>query len=186
MHGDVPPLRLLASVSLDAVDAVRRLSKVPCWMLAPLPPGWTLSGIGYAGDERTGALATVFACTGPAPLGGPGDLLIVAEEPGVGLGAAYAGIDGPDPGPALAAQDGRRRAATLRADRHPVAMWAVDSPGDRYAVVGEAMGQWLWAVLWPSATGHLLAEELTLADLRRGRPGELPIGARSPYLLVHG
>lgn len=182
-HGDVPPLRLMSSVSLEAVDAVRTQSTVPCWLLAPLPNGWSLSGIGYAGDGRTGALATVFACTGPAPLGGPGDLVIVAEQPGVGLGAAYAGIAGPDPGAAL---DGGRRAATVRAEKHPVAMWTVESPADRYAVVGEAMGQWLWAVLWPAAAGHLLAEELCLADVRRGRPGELPLGARTPYLSLRG
>ncbi|MEK8108158.1 DUF6758 family protein [Micromonospora sp. M12] len=29
--------------------------------------GWTLTGVAYAGDERTGVRATLVACAGPAP-----------------------------------------------------------------------------------------------------------------------
>ena len=45
-----------------------------------------------------------MACTGPGPLGGVGELILVAEERGVGLGARYAGIDGPDPGPYMSVE----------------------------------------------------------------------------------
>jgi hypothetical protein len=67
----------------------------------PLPVGWLFTGVAYAGDDRHGGRATAVACSGPGPLGGMGELILVAEELGVGLGARYAGVDGPDPGPYL-------------------------------------------------------------------------------------
>ncbi|MEV7547704.1 DUF6758 family protein, partial [Streptomyces sp. NPDC089915] len=46
-------------------------------MLGPdQPVGRQLDG----GGDRTGGRATVVACTGPGPLGGLGELLLVAEE----------------------------------------------------------------------------------------------------------
>ena len=39
-----------------------------------------------------------LACSGPTPFSdGPADVLLIAEEPGVGLGAHFAGLAGPDP-----------------------------------------------------------------------------------------
>ena len=63
-----------------------------------MPLGWLVTGLTYAGDDRTGPRATVLVCSGPAPLGGAADLMILAEEPGIGLGAHFAGLAGPDPG----------------------------------------------------------------------------------------
>src|SRR5690349_24197672 len=71
----------------------------PVWSLWPLPPGWMVTGVGWAGDERSGVRATALACSGPAPLGGgPADLVLISEQPGVGLGTRFAGIPGIDPG----------------------------------------------------------------------------------------
>jgi hypothetical protein len=156
----------------------------PVWSLWPPPPGWMVTGVGWAGDERSGVRATVLACSGPAPINrGPADVVLVAEEPGVGLGARRAGIEGTDPGAALT----ERMASTsphakLNADGHPTPLWSIPAGEGRCAYVGEAVGRWLWAVAWPAEAGYVLAEHLTLLDLRDELPQTLVFGAPSPYL----
>lgn len=166
----------------DSLGHVVARAQVPVWLPVPLPAGWLVTGTAYAGDDRTGCRATVVACSGPAPLGGPGDLLLVAEEPGCGLGARYAGLPGPDPGDVVGVGTPW---AKLDVAGHPTALWAVDTPGDPAAFVGEAKGQWLWALLWPAAADVLLLERFALVDLRDGATpvvDELPFGALSPRL----
>src|SRR5690349_4636752 len=105
--GPVPPLRFSERVDREAIEAVaaRAAGGVPVWCPWPLPTGWLVTGIGWAGDDRDGASASLLAVSGPAPLhGGPADLLIVAEQPGVGLGNRYAGLVGADPGEDLQAR----------------------------------------------------------------------------------
>lgn len=155
-------------------------SRVPVWAPRPLLPGWTLTGSAYAGDERTGGRATVLAFSGPAPLGGPADMLLVAEEPGTGLGARYAGCPGPDAGDAVAGSPD----AKVLAAGHPAPLWACPDGGEgRFAAVGEALGVWLWVVLWPAEAELLLLEDLELHDLRAGGvPADLPVGALSRRL----
>jgi hypothetical protein len=150
---------------------------VPIWVPWPLPTGWLVTGFADAGDDRSGALAVAVALSGPAPLGGPADLVLVAEEPGVGLGSCFAGQPGPDPGAAfgVSAPD-----AKVDIDGHPVSMWAV-STESAAAFAGEALAKWLWAVLWPSSAGILLIEELNLRDLREDDL-DLPYGAFCPRL----
>jgi hypothetical protein len=154
---------------------------VPVLLTWPLPRGWVVTGVASAGDERTGAHAVATACSGPAPLGGMGELVIVAEEPGVGLGARYAGLSGPDPG---LETDGTPPHAKVTVSGHPSALWCVPSPPDRAVYVGEAAGGWLWFVLWPSEAGALLLEDLELADLRDvgAEVDLLPVGALCPRL----
>jgi hypothetical protein len=114
-------------------------------------------------------------------LGGAGDLVLVAEEPGIGLGAALAGVDGIDPATTLA---GQRAEGRVTISGRPTALWVVDGPDDRVAFVGEAAGLWLWSILWPADAGHLLAEQLEVIDLRtEGEGFVLPCGAASPRLL---
>ena len=118
---------------------------------------------------------------GPGPLGGPGELILVAEELGVGLGARYAGIDGPDPGPDMCV-DKPPQAKVLAAGR-PTPLWHVaGAPDDRAVFAGEARGLWLWAVVWPEQSGLLMYDELVLTDLRdAGAEVDLvPCGALSP------
>jgi hypothetical protein len=145
----------------------------------PLPVGWLVNGLAYAGDERTGARATVTALCGPAPAGGGADLLLVAEEPGIGLGAWCAGLPGPDPGPALSgAPEGK-----VEVGGHPTALWLVAGAAeDRCVLVGEAEGLWLWAVLWPAAASLLLLERMELRDVRSQVPPGLEYGAPSGRL----
>jgi hypothetical protein len=161
-HGEVSPVRVVAPLQDGTVAAIAHGSRVPVWQLAAPPPAWTLGGVAVAGDERA-TTAVALGWNGPSPLGGSADLVIVAEEPGVGLGAHYAGLPGLDAGDC--AQGAPDEHVELRG--HPVALWCcAEAPTDRLAFVGEADGAWLWLVLWPSSADALLAERLVLADAR--------------------
>ena len=138
------PLHVLPVAGPEAVEHVRSAAEVPFWVPSPLLPGWTVTGIGWTGDDRSRARGTVLACAGPAPLGGVADLLLVAEEPGTGLGAGYAGLPAAAAMPDLSGP----AAAKVHAAGHPTALWTVGgAPADRAVLAGEALGVWLWAVL---------------------------------------
>ncbi len=178
-HGDVYPLYPAYSPSRESMDALSRIAAVPVWLPWPLPVGWLVTGFAHAGDERTGARACVVALSGPNPVGGPGDLLIVAEEPGVGLGARFAGIVGPDPGQGFEIQPPH---SGVRYGNREFPLWHVEAP-DRAVFAGEAMGNWLWLVLWPDTAGMLLVESLLVRDLRDPwQDLDPPFGALSPRL----
>ncbi len=175
-HGDVAPLRVLRTHGPTALAEVAGRARVPVWLPHPAPPGWVVTGLSEAGDERTGAVATAVALCGPGPVGGPAELVLVAEQPGVGLGAALAGLpelyggDLPD-GPAE---------GSVRVGGHPVPLWcAPGTSGDGCAYVGEADGVWLWVLLWPDAASLLLLEPLRLIDMRRHAVPEIVCGAAS-------
>jgi hypothetical protein len=180
----VHPLQPVVPPSVEALSVVVNRAEVPVWMLWPLPLGWLFTGVAYAGDDRSGGRATAVACTGPGPLGGMGELVLVAEELGVGLGAHYAGIPGPDPGSRMSV-DQSPHAKVLAAGR-PTPLWNVAGvPDDRAVFAGEARGLWLWAIVWPEKSGLLMYDELVLTDLRdAGAEVELvPCGALSPRVL---
>lgn len=180
VHGDVQP-RHVRSPSSEGLNALLSVTRVPVWLPWPLPAGWIVSGFADAGDEREGSRACAVALSGPAPLGGPGEMVIVAEEPGIGLGAWYAGLAGPDPGPAVF--DGTPPQAGVEYNGHEWPLWHIDTESDRAAYAGEAMGNWLWAIFWPAAAGTLAVEDLELRDLRdTDQDLDLPFGAPSPRL----
>jgi hypothetical protein len=187
--GPVVPLHLPAHINADvmtaAVDEVaRHRPSVPVW--CPWPPwsGWTVTGVGWAADERSGARACAVACSGPSPLtGGPAELLLIAEAPGVGLASRYAGLTGPDPGRMLAdAMASGPPHAVLKADGQKTPLWNIPALPDRSAYVGEARAIWLVAVAWPASAGYLLADDLMLRDLTGWLPPELVYGALCPRL----
>lgn len=179
-HGPVQPLHVVARPTPEALHLVASRSATPLWAPLPLLPGWTLTGLATAGDDRAPAKATVMALAGPSPLGGPADMLLIAEEPGVGLGARFAGVEDLDPSAAVAASP----EAKVEAAGHPTALWRTASADDRVAFVGEAKGVWLWAVLWPPEAELVLLEHVVLHDLRDVAHGgvDLPVGAPSPRL----
>jgi hypothetical protein len=115
-------------------------------------------------------------------MGGVAELLVVAEEPGTGLGARFAGLDGPDAG----VLTDRAVDAKIHAAGIPTAMWSLEpSPdaADRAVYVGEALGCWVWAVLWPGEAAFLLIDDFVLTDLRdAGHELDIPCGALSPRL----
>jgi hypothetical protein len=148
-------------------------------MPRPTGHGWVCTGFGGAGDERDGFRATVTSVTGPSPVGGPVEMLVVAEAMGVGLGAHHAGLPGPDPGSDFDAPPD----AKVEAAGHPTALWSVPDADGCAAFVGEARGHWLWALVWPASAGVLMYEELVLDDLRDGfLEAELAFGSLSPRL----
>ena len=183
-HGQVQPLLPAFSPSKDGLDGLLHMYRpgtagVPVWLPWPLPLGWLVAGFAGAGDERTGVRACAVALAGPNPLGGPADMVVVAEEPGIGLGAALAGLDGVDPGAGFGSAP---PIATASFGKHDFPLWQVDSPG-RAVFAGEVKGLWLWVVLWPDTAGTLLVEPLALRDLRDpGQDLDLPFGAASPRL----
>lgn len=179
-HGAVNPLHVRAKPSSESLRAAAVSAGVPLWSPLPLLPGWSVTGLATVGDERGPVSATVLALSGPSPLGGPADLLLIAEEPGVGIGARYAGLDSLDPGDCTTGPPD----AKVEAAGHPTALWRFDSADDRVAFLGEAMGVWLYAVLWPPAAELVLLEHVVLHDLRAEAHGttELPFGAPSPRL----
>nr|WP_307834203.1 DUF6758 family protein [Actinoplanes lichenicola] len=191
--GDVPPFHVAEHINADIVDSMLRRQPapgagVPFWCPWPLPAGWMVTGVGWAGDDRRGVRAAALACSGPEPLGGgPADVVLIAEQPGVGLGTRFAGIPGIDPGHLIAEAlaDGNGHPgphAKIKAAGHPTPLWCVKSPEDRSAYVSEAKGMWLYAIAWPASAGYFLAEHVVLHDLSEGLPPELVYGAPSPYL----
>jgi len=192
--GSVAPLHLSENISYEILSAVRNRVvehtsrdtswPMPLWCPWPLLAGWTVTGVAWAGDDRTGPRATALAISGPAPLAvGPADVVFVAEEPGVGLGTCLAGLPGPDPGPRLReCVESTAAHAKVRAGGHPTPLWAVTASDDRSAYVGEALGLWLYAITWPATAGYLLAEEITLLNLADTLPSELVFGAPSRRL----
>ena len=107
-------------------------------------------------------------------------MLVVAEEPGVGLGAAVACTIAVDPGSGFASAP---PIATASFGKHDFPLlWQVPSP-DRAVFAGEIKAHWLWLVLWPDTAGTLLIEPIGLRDLRDpGQDFDLPFGAPSPRL----
>jgi len=80
LHGEIAPLAPARLPSRDGLQLLASHTTVPVWLPWPLPAGWLVSGFTGAGDERTGARASAVALSGPNPLGGPADLLIVAAH----------------------------------------------------------------------------------------------------------
>lgn len=181
LHGEISPLASARLATREGLRALAKRAVVPVWLPWPLPTGWLVTGFSWAGDERSGARATVVALSGPNPLGGPAELLVVAEEPGVGLGAGLAGLPGPDPGAGFAAT---APAATIEVANHDVPLWPVGVAG-KAVFAGEVAANWVWLVFWPDTAGALLVEPLALRDLRDPEQDlDLPFGALSPRLPV--
>lgn len=168
-------MRVAPRASPDLLRQVARSSTVPVWAPLPLLPGWGVTGLATAGVEGTGPTAVAVALSGPSPLGGPADFVLVAEEPGTGLGARYAGLAQLDPGAEVSGAPD----AKVEASGHDTPLWRCDSAPDRCAFVGEAGGVWLWAVLWPPAAELVMVEHMVLHDLRAEEhvSAVLPFGA---------
>lgn len=163
-HGQTLPLSIFERVDGAAINHIRDNAEVPLWLPDPMPAGWLLCGLAAVGDSRSRLRATVAACRGPAPLGGHGEWLIIAEEPGIGLGAGYTGGSlSPSP-----QGDDSPPAAKIGVRGHPMPLWTV--PGtraDRSAYVGEAAGVWFWLVSFPADAGYAVLEDLLVTDVRQ-------------------
>lgn len=179
VHGEVPPYHVMVNTGPDAISHVVGQATVPVWLARGLPGGWLCSGVAYAGDERTGACATVVGHTGPSPLGGAAEVIVVAEEPMVGLGARHAGLTAADPGLDVGS---RRPESRISVGGHDTPLWSVPTVDDRAAFAGEAKGLWLWLVVHPAAAGVLVYDDVALVDLREAPTGDLEFGSLSARL----
>jgi hypothetical protein len=155
----------------------------------PIPDGWLLSGLQWAGDDAGGTVACVVALSGPHPIPEVGDedptadLLFIAEQPGIGLGAHLAGLHEVDAGPLLQ-EKARRDPAEIKidSDGHEIPLWSVPVEGG-IAYVGEASGVWLWLLAWPATAAAVLLTRFALVDVREaGHDVDLPCGALTPRL----
>ena len=180
-HGVVEPLHPALPAEAYHLSDVASSAAVPVWLPWPVPLGWTVSGV----RRTTGtgpSRAVAVGLLGPGVTTRQAELVIVAEEPGVGLGASYAGIGTTDPGPEVASLPSDTK---VTADGRPTALWSLPV-SDRAAYVGEASGLWLWVVAWPVTEWMVVHDDLRLVDVRapenRLHLAELPVGPLSPRL----
>ncbi|MDS1269757.1 hypothetical protein RIF23_05555 [Lipingzhangella sp. LS1_29] len=186
VHGPVAPLHEVRRATSATLQALVTTTRVPVWIPWPLPAGWLVTGLAHAGDERTGAVASVVGLSGPAPLGGVGELAVVAEDMGIGVGARLAGLEGPDPGEGF---DEHPADGKVRFDGHEIALWTLNAGRQRAVYVGEALGRWIWFVFGSADQGIAMCEVSGLRDLR-DLTGDAearlaldpPFGALSPFL----
>ncbi|WP_457207091.1 DUF6758 family protein [Nocardioides sp. P5_C9_2] len=188
-HGPVPPLWRPVEASYDAFVAhLARSGDFPTLLPWPLGPGWHVSGFGVVAEDGSAAHATVTAVSGTTALDGPVDVLVVSEEPGTGVGARVARLNGDPPGE-LATDP---PVAKVRVEQVSVPMWSVststlpvDVTGvelDRSILVGEESGRWLWLLIRPASAMLLLRDEWILRDASRIGPPlvEVPFGGPDP------
>lgn len=176
-HGAVPPEHPPILPGSDALTALAGSSDVPFWMPWPLPASWLFAGLQLVGGGKEPVDAVVVGLTGHGMTQGPSDVVIVAEKPGTGVGARWAGVSEPDPDLTTKPATTKARAAGWQTP-----LWNVDTPG-RAAFVGQAGGCWLWLVTWPDTAWPVLDDDLHLIDLRApGTHVDIPTGALLPRL----
>jgi len=174
-HGTGPVLWRPVEPAYDAfVDHLAVARDFPTYLPWPMAPGWSVSDFAVVTEESGVAVATLMCVSGTSELDGPVDVLLVAEEPGVGLGARCAGVAGHDPGHELGGQQPlvRVRIGTLGS-----ALWPVSTSDDgqtpeldRSVLAGEAAGRWLWVVLRPASAVLLMRDDWILRDVSGGGP----------------
>ena len=183
-HGVIPPLWRPEEVTYDAfVEHLGATARLPTYLPWPLSPGWRVTdfaAVGELGDGR----AAMTCVSGTSELDGPVDVLVVTEEPGVGLGSRIAGTVHDDPGAEIS--DGPPT-VRVRIDSQTVPLWPVSTSAstgewDRSVVAGEASGRWLWMVLRPASAVLLLRDDWILRDVSGLGPPlvELPFGGPAP------
>ncbi len=182
-HGVVVPFWRPEIADYDSfAELVRLGGEFAVYVPWPMSPGWQISDFGVVIDrsaERPTALATFTTTTGVSDLDGKVEVTLVAEEPGVGLGARCAHANQVDPGEQV--RNGQAL-VHVRAGGHHVALWPVDtnhtSPLSAGVFIGEADGRWLWVIMRPASAALLLRDEWLLADVTGFGPEaiEMPFG----------
>ena len=152
-----PPVEPSVHALLDHLSQVG----APAWVPWPMPAQWSLAGVGWAAGDEGEPEATTTAFVGPDVISGAADLLVVCEEPAVGLGARYAGVPGLD----IAMEvSGAPPALHIEVAGRATPLWWLGGR-DRDVFVGEASGRWLWLITWPATSGAIIRDGLMLADL---------------------
>jgi hypothetical protein len=179
LHGSVAPLQRATLPELADLPHALADAAVPVWLPWPLPDTWLFTGMRVAGDDPACIRATAIGLTGQGLSDGPSDLIIVAEEPGTGMGAHLAGIEYTDPGGYFLDESAVTK---VHANGWPTPLWSLPVT-DRAVYVGEAGGHWLWLIAWPETAWSVIHSDLHLIDLRDPQaPGDVPTGALMPRL----
>jgi hypothetical protein len=182
LHADVVPLWRAADPCYEGFAEHLVMSRgFPTWLPWPLPLGWQVNDFGCVGGEGREPQATFVSCHGATDLDGVIEVAIVAEEPGVGLGARCGRVTHTDPGRETAEEPSLTR---IRLEGGSAAVWSVstsDAHGDvldRAVLAGEALGRWLWLVLRPGSAVLSLDALPPLADVSGFGPQlvSLPFG----------
>ncbi len=168
VHGETVPLWRVTQPDYEAfAEYLVRSRPLPTWLPWPLPPGWQVTDFGAVGVEGHEPRACFVTCSGLSELDGVVEVTVVAEEPGVGLGARCGGVPHTDPGQETVSGPPDAR---LRVDDATVAIWSVstsegDGQFDRSVFAGEAQGRWLWLVLRPASAALMLPQMWALQDV---------------------
>lgn len=184
-HGPTAPLWRPPEATYEHFsDHLRRTPGFPTYLPWPLGPGWRVSDFAMVGQDGEGAIATLTCSNGVSTLDGPVEVIVVVEEPGVGLGARCAGTASADPGDEIVRGS---RDVRVRIGYQSVPVWTVstsasDDRFDRSVVAGEVNGRWLWIILRPASAILLLRDDWILQDVSGlGLPlVELPFGGDRP------
>jgi hypothetical protein len=184
-HGDGPALWRAPEATYDAfAEHLAVSAQFPTYLPWPIGPGWTVTDFATVAGTDDRPCATMTCTSGTTELDGPVDVLLIAEEPGTGLGARCAGTRYDDPGADIVL---RQPAARVRVERQPIKLWDIstssdDGEFDRSVLAGEAAGRWLWVVLRPASALLLMRDDWILRDVSHVGPQlvELPFGAHRP------
>lgn len=184
-HGSQPFLWRPDVASYESFAAhLQRADGFPTYLPWPMAAGWRMSDFGVVIGRAGRPVATVSCCTGATDLDGRIDVLMVAEEAGIGLGGRCAGLPGADPGSDFGQGPPTAR---IRIGSQGVALWPVSTSTaagelDRSVVAGEAAGRWLWMVLLPASAVLLMRDEWILRDVSGEGPHlvDLPIDGPAP------
>lgn len=185
VHGALPALWLPAEVGYDEfAEHLQAAGDFPTYLPWPMGPGWSVTDFGVVCDDQQRPSATVTCCSGVSQLDGPVDAFVIAEDPGVGLGARCAGLPTDDPAAELGAGPPavRVRIGSKAVPLWPVSTSAADGELDRAAFAGEAGGRWLWVVLRPASAMLLLRDDWILRDVSSMGPMlvAMPFGGPRP------
>lgn len=163
------------------VSALAKRSDVPIWYPRPMPATWLLTGLRWTETPRRRTGAVAVGVSGRGLTDGPTDIVLVAEVPGTGLGASFAGMVERDPGDAFSTGTATAR---IHVGNRTAGLWPVQTPTDRIAFLGEADGNWLWIIGWPDSAWGLVTDDLRLADARvDDSHSRYPNGALNPRLV---
>lgn len=195
-HGAVPVWWRSALPSYDGLTAhLRTVAPLPTYLPWPLGSLWSITGFGAVRAADGTVLASVAACAGPTPTDGPVEVVVLTEEPGTGLGAAYSRRAEPAPEDLAGRQPTAKVAVEPSAAAGSVRLWLLDDDGrdaahhagapgewDASTLVGEADGRWLWVVLRPAAAVLMLQSGWALRDLSTAGAHllDVPFGGQTP------
>lgn len=181
-HGPVRPLWRAETAGYEEFALhLGRSQGMPTYLPWPLPPGWQVTGFATVGEAGT-PVATLTSTTGTTARDGVVDLLVVTEEPGVGLGARVAGVPVTDPPVPSGRPDLR-----IEVDQASAALWLVAARAEEAigasVLLGEAGGRWLWVVVRPGPAVLLLNGGGLLRDVSHDGPSllELAFGGIEPH-----